>query len=188
MDIHQQRLELMKEMNLTEAHFQHKTRDLTPTQRAKFFKVDPKVLAAVPLKLTPGVPRSGENHLTFFSAILIGTETTASNNYALFSSAFPTVGSPSVQVEFKQVKPGKAHLVEFNVSLIDDSIPYKFRVFQYPTGTFQDITITQQQVIAVFIPAIANFTGNLGAAIDQRNSKNETAGWIFRSVRISSVG
>jgi hypothetical protein len=93
-----------------------------------------------------------------------------------------------VQVEFKQLKPGKAHLVEFNVSFTNESIPYKFRVFQYPLGSFQDITISKQQVIAVYIPGIPNFSGNLGASIDQTNTISEKAGWFFRSVRISSVG
>lgn len=178
----------MKEMDLTQAHFQRRTRDLTTAQRAKYFKVEPKDLILFSLILTPGVPRIQQNHLTFFSAVLLDTETITSNNYALFSSAYPTVISPSVQVDFKQIKPGKAHLVEFNVSLINDDIPYKFRVVQYPMGSFQDITLTKSQIIAVFIPGLADFTGNLGAAIVQTNTKNEQAGWIFRSVRISSVG
>jgi hypothetical protein len=170
MDIQQRRLQLIKEMDLTEAHFQSKTRDLTTAQRARYFKVEPKDLTLLPLTLTPGVPRIQQNHLTFFSAILLDTELAASNNFALFSSAYPTSGSPSVQVEFKQIKPSKAHLVEFNVSLNNEAIPYKFRVFQYPMGTFQDITLTKQQIIAVFIPGIPGFTGKLGASIDQTNS------------------
>jgi hypothetical protein len=93
-----------------------------------------------------------------------------------------------VQVEFKQIKPGKAHLVEFNVLLFNDAVAYKFRAFQYPMAAFQDISLTQQQIITVFIPGIPDYTGNLGASIDQLNTKNEEAGWLFRSVRISSVG
>ncbi|GAB3224977.1 hypothetical protein [Spirosoma arcticum] len=188
MNIQQRRIELIKEMDLTEAHFQRKTRDLTLTQRAKYFKVEPKDLTIFPLTLTPGVPRIQQNNLSFFSAIMLLTETAASNNLALFSSAYPTGGNPSVQVEFKQIKPGKAHLVEFNVSLVNEAIPYKFRVFQYPLATFQDITLTKQQIIAVFIPGIPGFTGTLGASIDQTNTKNDNASWMFRSVRISSVG
>ena len=188
MDSQQRRLQLLKDVDLTEAHFQRRTRDLTTAQRARYLKVEPKDLTLLPLVLTPGVPRIQQNHLTFFSAILLDTELPASNNFALFSSAYPTSGSPSVQVEFKQLKPGKAHLVEFNVSLNQEAIPYKFRVFQYPMGTFQDIIITKPQVIAVFIPAIPGFSGNLGASIDQTNLKSEQASWFFRSVRISSVG
>jgi hypothetical protein len=96
MDIQQRRFQLMKEMDLTEAHFQRKTRGLTTAQRARQLKVEPKDLTLAPLVLTPGVPRIQQNHLTFFSAILLDTELVASNNYALFSSAYLTSGSPSL--------------------------------------------------------------------------------------------
>ena len=78
----------MKEMNLTEAHFQRRTRDLTTAQRAGYFKVESKDLTTLPLTLTPAV--------------------------------------------------------------------------QYPTGTFQEVTLTKQQIIAVFISGIPDFAGNLG--------------------------
>lgn len=164
-----------------------KVKELTVSQRAKLLKVSPSVLTG-PIVLSPGKPRSGKNFLTFFSAMMVNAEPLASNEIALFSSAFPGAVFPSVQVEFNPIKKNKLHLVEFNVTLNDPSKTYKFRVFQYPLANFQDVSLNSTQVITALIPPIEDFSGSYGASIDQRNEPKESAGWMLHSVRITSVG
>ena len=119
--------------------------------------------------------------------MMVLADPAASNNIALFSSGFPTAVSPGLQVAFDAITAGKKHLVEFNISLNESNKVYKFRVFQYPTATFQDISISGSQVISVLINPEANIT-TYGAQIMQLNTKAENCGWIFHSLKISSVG
>lgn len=136
--------------------------------------------------LSPNKPRSGKKFLSMYSAMMVLANPAASNNIALFSSGFPTAVSPAIQVEFDPITAGKKHLVEFNISLNESNKVYKFRVFQYPTATFQDISISGSQVISVLINPDANIT-NYGAQIMQLNTKAENCGWIFHSLKITSV-
>ena len=137
--------------------------------------------------LSPNKPRSGKKFLSMYSAMMVIANPLESNNIALFSSAFPTAVSPAVQVEFDPIKAGKKHLVEFNISLNEPNKVYKFRVFQYPTATFQDISISGSQAITVLINPFEDIS-SYGAEIMQLNTKAEACGWIFHSVKITSVG
>jgi len=144
-------------------------------------------LAITSLTLTPAKPRSDKSYLTMHSVIMYMANPLTSNNIALFSSAFPTVNNPVVQVEFDQIKVGKKHLIEFNITLNEPNKIYRFRVFQYPTGTHQDIAISGSQVISVVVPSIADHASTYGASINQLNTKAEACGWIFHSLKISSI-
>jgi len=151
-------------------------------------KLDIGVFTAVTsVTLSPNKPMSGKNFLTMHAPIMVMANPLASNNIALFSSAFPSVNNPSVDVEFAAIKAGKKHLVEFNITLNEPSKTYKFRLFQYPTGTHQDISISGSQIISIVVPAIADYAFTYGAAINQLNTKAEACGWILHSVKISSV-
>jgi hypothetical protein len=136
--------------------------------------------------LSPNKPRSGKKFLSMYSAMMVLANPAESNNIALFSSAFPTVASPGIQVEFDPITAGKKHLVEFNISLNEPNKVYKFRVFQYPTGTFQDLSISGSQAINVLINPAANIN-SYGAQIMQLNTKAEECGWIFHSLTITSI-
>jgi hypothetical protein len=162
-------------------------RELTDAQRGRLMRVKPELMAA-PLQLTPGKPRLTANRfLSFFSAMAVLSEPEP-NEMAIFSSAFQGAVFPSVQVEFNPIKKTKAHLVEFYVTLNDPSKTYNFRVFQYPLATFQDISLTKSQPLTVVIQPIPDFSGNLGASIQQRNDPDDNAGWLFHKVRISTAG
>ncbi|MES2777171.1 MAG: hypothetical protein V4722_23545 [Bacteroidota bacterium] len=158
---------------------------LTNLEIAKKLGVRPEALSTS-VTLSPNKPRTGKNFLSMYAAMMVIANPAASNNIALFSSAFPSAVNPGVQVEFEAIKSGKKHLVEFNISLNEPEKVYKFRVFQYPTATFQDISISGSQVISVLIPASAGIS-SYGASISQQNTKAEACGWIFHSLKISSV-
>jgi hypothetical protein len=136
--------------------------------------------------LSPNKPRAGKKFLSMYSAMMVLANPLETNNIALFSSAFPTAVSPAVQVAFDAIKAGKKHLVEFNISLNEPGKVYKFRVFQYPTGAFQDLSISSSQAITVLVNPEDNIS-SYGAEIMQLNTKAEACGWIFHSVKITSV-
>lgn len=158
---------------------------LTDVAIAKKLGVRPELLSTV-VTLSPNKPRTGNKFLSMYSAMMVIANPAASNNIALFSSAFPTAVNPAVQVEFDAIKTGKKHLVEFNISLNEPEKVYKFRVFQYPTGTFQDISISGSQVISVLINPATDIN-SYSAEIMQLNTKAEACGWIFHSLKITSV-
>lgn len=137
--------------------------------------------------LSPNKPRAGKKFLSMYSAMMVLANPLASNNIALFSSAFPTAVNPGLQVAFDPITPGKKHLVEFNISLNEPNKIYKFRVFQYPTASFQDLSISGSQVISVLINHFEDIN-SYGASISQLNTKAEACGWIFHSLKITSVG
>jgi len=143
-------------------------------------------LLSTAVTLSPNKPRTGKKFLSMYSAMMVLADPAASNNIAPFSSAFPGVVYPSVQVEFDPITTGKKHLVEFTISLNEPQKVYKFRVFQYPLATFQDISISGSQVISVLINPEANIN-SYGAEIMQQNTKAESCGWIFHSVKITSI-
>jgi len=158
---------------------------LTEAAIAKKLGVRPELLSTA-VMLSPNKPRIGNKFLSMYSAMLDIANPATSNNISLFSSAYPTAVSPAVQVEFDAIKTGKKHLVEFNISLNEPEKVYKFRVFQYPTATFQDISISGSQVISVLINP-ANDINSYGAEIMQLNTKAEACGWIFHSLKITSI-
>lgn len=162
-----------------------KPAQLTDIDIAKKLGVRPELLSTA-VTLSPNKPRTGKKFLSMYSAMMVLADPAASNNIALFSSAFPAAVNPAVQVEFDPVTTGKKHLVEFNISLNEPDKVYKFRVFQYPTATFQDISISGSQVISVLINPEANIN-SYGAEIMQLNTKAESCGWIFYSVKITSI-
>ena len=139
------------------------------------------------LILSPNKPRSGESFLSFHAAVMVEANPASSNNIALFSSAFPSVNNPSVQLEFATIKPGKKHLVEFNITFNEPAKVYKFRLIQFPTATYQDVSVSGTQVLSILIPSIPDYPYSYGAALNQLNTKAEACGWIFHSVKISAV-
>lgn len=166
---------------------------LTNLQIAQRLAVDVRQLTTIP-ELSPGRPRSGDSHLTISSSIGVYTEKLATNNLALFSSKYPSLGSPSVTVNFPLLSQTKPHLVQFTVALFNKSLNYRFRVFQFPTNTFQDITVDgKTTVITALIPPLPQDIGldfefvRLAARLEQRNSQSEEGGWAFYSVKINSV-
>ncbi len=158
---------------------------LTEIAIAKKLGVRPDLLSSA-VTLSPNKPRKGKKFLSMYSAMMVLADPAASNNIALFSSAFPTAVNPGLQVEFDPITTGKKHLVEFNISLNEPGKVYKFRVFQYPLASFQDISISGSQVISVLIKPEANIN-SYGAQIIQLNTKAESCGWIFHSVKITSI-
>jgi hypothetical protein len=163
-----------------------RVKELTDAQRAKLFKVPVENLAPTAIELRPSKPSSSKGFLTFFSSPMVMSNPLATNDLAVFSSAFPGVVFPGVQVEFTPIKKGKMHLVEFHVTL---NMPktYKFRVFSYPLATFQDLSLNQSQVITALVPPLENISTGYGAAIQQRNEVSDNAGWSFYKVRITAV-
>jgi hypothetical protein len=109
---------------------------------------------------------------------------------ALYSSAYPGGVFPGAQVAFPRIKTGKKHLVEFNV-LLNSNVTYNFRVFQYPLGGFQDVSIPgpKSETLVSLVPPVDEIDGDLelGAAIQQRDTVSESAGWVLHSVRITTT-
>jgi hypothetical protein len=137
--------------------------------------------------LSTNKPRAGKKYLTMFSAMLAMADPRDTNNISIFSSAFPTAVTLGIQVQFDPISASKKHLVEFNITINEPGKEYKFRVFQYPTSTFQDLTITTSQAITVLIDPVDGLN-SYGAEISQLNTKADACGWIFHSVKITSVG
>lgn len=162
-----------------------KPAELTLAAVAKKLGVKVELLTDT-IVLSPNKPRAGKKFLSMYSAMMVLASPLQSNNIALFSSAFPGAVSPGVQVEFDPIKAGKKHLVEFNVSLNEPNKEYKFRVFQYPSSTFQDITLSGSQSISALVNAFEDIN-TYGAEIMQLNTKAEACGWILHSVKITSV-
>lgn len=159
-----------------------KARELTDIQRAKVFKVEPSRLSSA-IVLTPRKPLSGKNHMTLYSPVLVQPEW----DLALFHVLYPTTTFPGAQIEFAPIKKNKPHLVEFKVTLNVPSTTYKFRLFQYPTATFQDISLNSTQPITVLIQPVDDYTGTYGAELQIRNGTGEQAGWALHSIRVTSV-
>lgn len=158
---------------------------LTVAATARKLNVKPELLSTA-VTLSPNKPRAGKKFLSFYSAMMVLADPRETNNIALFSSAFPTAVSPTIQVEFDPIKAGKKHLVEFNISLNEPDKVYKFRVFQFPSATFQDISISGSQPITVLVNPFEDIAA-YGAEIMQLNTKAEACGWVFHSVKITSV-
>lgn len=140
----------------------------------------------MPLVLSPNKPLVNKSFLSFYSPMMLLADPRDTNNIALFSSAYPAVSYPTVQVGFFALKPGKKHLVEFNITINEPSKVYKFRVFKYP-GNYQDISISTSQSIDVIMDTTPDATYSYGVSIAQQNSKAEACGWIFHSVKITSI-
>jgi hypothetical protein len=119
--------------------------------------------------------------------MLVLTEDLATNDLALFSSQFPGYGPVGVQVSFTPITKNKAHLVEFQLTLNEPQKGYKFRVMTFPLGNYQDVTVSSQQPLYTIVPAVDAEPIELGAQIMQQNTIADKAGWVFRSVRITSV-
>jgi hypothetical protein len=166
-----------------------KVRYLTDLQKAKILGV-PVAKLKTAIVLTPKAPVSGESYLTIFSTMMVYPTWPADTGEALFSSGYPSAVGQGAQAEFQRIKTGKSHLVEFNVQL-NSNVTYKFRVFKYPLGDFQDIQIVgpKTETIVALIQPIDEITGDLelGAAIQQRNTIAENAGWALFSVRITTT-
>lgn len=162
---------------------QIKYKELTDVQRARLLKVDVSQLTAA-IVLSPKKLKSGKNHLTLYSPVLVQPEW----DIALFHTMLPVTTFPGAQIEFAPIKKNKPHLVEFKVALNVSSTTYKFRLFQYPLASFQDISLSGSQPISVLIQPVAGFEGTYGAELQQRNETGEQAGWALHSVRVTSVG
>ncbi len=168
-----------------------KPRPLTVAQRAKLLGVTAKALKP-PLTLSPLSPAKGASRLLLFAPLMVDAATPVESGQALFSSQFPGPALPGAQVAFPRKKKGKPHLVEFHVHLNVKDLVYQFRVFHYPLGGFQDVSLSggKAEVIVMLVPAVDQVDGQveLGAAIQQRNSPGDFAGWVLHAVRISAAG
>lgn len=166
-----------------------KAKTLTDIQRAKFLDV---TLAQIktPIVLAPAAPVKGNSNLTIYTSLMVYPKFPVGTGQALFHSAVQWPVFPGAQVEFPRIKKGKKHLVEFNVQL-NMNITYKFRIFEYPLGNFQDVSIQgpKTDTLVALVPPVDEIDGNLmlGASIQQRNSENEEAGWALYSVRITTT-
>lgn len=143
-----------------------------------------------PIILSPAKPIKGKSTLTIFTSLMVDPKWPAGIGQALFSSAYPGAVFAGGQVAFPRIKTGKMHLVEFNV-VLNMNVAYNFRVFQYPLGDFQDITIQgpKTTTLTALVPPVDEISGSLelGASIQNRNSKNDNAGWVLHSVRITTT-
>jgi hypothetical protein len=167
---------------------------LTPisdARRARIVGVRPGdlTMVATPLALSPAKPIKGKSSLTLFTAMMVDPTWPAGSGQALFSSAFPGAVFAGAQVAFMRVKKGKQHLVEFYVSL-NMNVAYRFRVFTFPLGDFQDVTIQGPKpstVITALAPPIDEISGalELGALLQHRNEQIDNAGWSLQSVQVN---
>ncbi len=165
-------------------------KELTVAQRAKHLA---GVVAKVktPIALNPAHPIQGESFITIFGPLMVTPEWPAGTGNAGYNPMF-SVGAtfPGVQVAFPRIQKGKLHLVEFHVQL-NMSIKYKFRVFEYPLGDYADIELQgpKSDIIIALVPPVDEISGDLelGAAVQQRNSESQAAGWNFYQVKISTV-
>ena len=68
---------------------------------------------------------------------------------------------------------------------------YNFRVFQYPLGDFQDVSVQgpKTTTLVALVPPIDEISGSLelGASIQNRNGTNVNVGWVLHSVRITTT-
>ncbi|AHG89156.1 hypothetical protein J421_1619 [Gemmatirosa kalamazoonensis] len=172
-----------------------KVKAISDAQRARLLGVSAGTLTAVrtPIVLSPAKPIKGtDQYILIFSSIMVDPTWPTGVGQALFSSGYPGVVDQGVQVAFPRVKKGKNHLVEFYVSL-NSNVAYKFRVFTFPLGDFQDVTIQGPKpntIITAIAPPVDQISGalQLGASIQQRNSVQDDAGWSFQSVQVNVVG
>ena len=172
-----------------------KVKTITDTARAKLLGISAAGLVQMktPIVLSPAKPIKGtDQYILMFSSIMVDPTWPAGVGQALFNSSYPGVVDQGVQVSFPRVKKGVNHLVEFYVSL-NMSVAYKFRVFTYPLGDFQDVTIQGPKantIITAVVPPVDSIPGalDMGAAISQRNAKADNAGWSFQSVQVNVVG
>ncbi|HTE46731.1 MAG TPA: hypothetical protein VK636_15875 [Gemmatimonadaceae bacterium] len=166
---------------------------MTAAQQAKALGVSIGSLVAVPapIVLSPAKPITGSSNLTVFSSMMVDPTWPVGTGQALFSSAFPAGVDPGAQVAFNRVKTGHTHLVEFHVTL-NMNAAYKFRVFTYPLGDFVDVTIQGPKTtsISALAPPVDEIAGTLelGASIQQRNAKVDSAGWSLQSVEVNVIG
>lgn len=170
---------------------------LTPisdAQRARLIGVKPGdlTMVATPIALSPAKPIKGKSTLTLFTAMMVDPTWPVGSGQALFSSRFPGAVFAGAQVAFMRVKKGKQHLVEFYVTL-NMNVAYRFRVFTFPLGEFQDVTIQGPKastVITALAPPVDEISGalELGALLQQRNGPEEDAGWSLQSVQVNAVG
>ena len=182
------RTEVMEKIGLDAKRLEKvRVKELTQIQRARLLKVKPELMASTTIELKPSKPSTGKGYLSFYSSLLVLANPLPSNDIAVFSSSFQGAVFPGVQVEFTPIKKNKMHLVEFHVTL-NQPKTYKFRVFSYPLATFQDISINSSQVITTLVPPFEELSSGFGAALQQRNSPGDDAGWMFHKVRITAVG
>jgi len=165
---------------------------ISDAQRAKLLGVSAANLTRIrtPIVLSPAKPIKGtDQYILVFTSMMVDPTWPAGVGQALFNSRFPGGVEPGVQVAFPRVKKGKQHLVEFYVSL-NMNVAYKFRVFTYPLGDFQDVTIQGPKpntIITALAPPVDQISGalQLGAFIQQRNTAQDDAGWSFQSVQVN---
>ena len=165
-----------------------KPKFLSEAQRAKLLQVRPELLKS-PILLSPAKPVKGKSTLTIYTSLMVYPKWPENMGQALFSSAFPGAVFAGAQVEFPRIKKSTKHLVEFNV-VLNMNVNYKFRLFRYPTAQFQDITIQgpKSETLTVLIDQLDEFDAiDFGASIQNRNTKQDDAGWSLHSVRISTI-
>lgn len=182
---HATRAEILKKISLDPRQLENvRIRGLSKAEKARLLEVDLRDLTAI-VQLTPKRPQTASGFLDFHSPMMVSAD--PDHPFALFHPQFKGVTFPGAQVEFPQIKQGKKHLVEFHIELHNPSLTYKFRVFQYPMGSFQDVSLQDGQVITSLVSFPASFSGAYGAAIQQRNEPTEHAGWSLHRVTITAI-
>ena len=166
-----------------------KPKFLSEAQQAKLLGAVQAQLKT-PIVLSPAKPIKGKSMLTIFTSLMVDPKYPDGVGQALFSSAFPGAVFAGAQVAFPRIKTGKMHLVEFNV-VLNMNVVYQFRVFQFPLGDFQDISVQgpKTTTLVALVPPVDEITGSLelGASIQNRNGSNDNAGWVLHSVRITTT-
>jgi hypothetical protein len=187
------RLEVIEKLGIAASALKRaKPKSLTNPQRARLLgvPVDKLVLPGLLTPAAPITPITAKSSLLLFSCMMMDPTFPAGSGQALFSSQYQGATSPGAQVAFPRVKTGAMHLVEFHVTLFG-TMTYTFRVFRYPLGKFEDVSIPggQSQVIAALVEPLDEIAGDLqlGAAIQQRNQASEAAGWTLHSVTLSTT-
>ena len=181
------RLESMDKLNIDVKKLDRlRVKELTDIQRARLLEVRPEALSSTLIELRPSKPSSAKGFLTFFSSMMVmSSNPLPQQRHRHLQLVVSGRGLSGHQVEFKQIKKNKTHLVEFHITL-NQPKTYKFRVFSYPLATFQDISIDKSQVITALVPSFEGIT-SYGAALQQRNAAGDDAGWLFHKVRITAI-
>ena len=166
-----------------------KPKFLSEAQQAKLLGVVQAQLKT-PIVLSPAKPVKGKSTLTIYTSLMVDPKYPDGVGQALFSSMFPGAVFAGAQVAFPRIKTSKMHLVEFNV-VLNMNATYNFRVFQYPLGDFQDVSVQgpKTTTLVALVPPIDEISGSLelGASIQNRNGTNVNVGWVLHSVRITTT-
>jgi hypothetical protein len=141
----------------------------------------PKEKVGESFTLSCGVPRNGSSTLQITGAEWVSTAFDGLGDFALF---FPPSGvSPGVSIFFEPITRLARHLVEFQIQV---SSQQQFHIAG-PMGLSQDVSITEPQVIPFVVDVVPGDMGNYAVELTQININPQSASWVFRWVRVTSI-